>query len=219
MEFVSAAFPARLERIVLAGNHHPVIGTDDALVVIGELLAAQFEEQAGLLVPEGEPSFFQDDGAAALGTPDADMLGRKHELQVLVLVVELEHGAAHDENGHSVVFLVRQAALSQLSACPVRSVNRELVVFLRRSQGVRLSGGGQDEEQRQGQEEELFHGRSIGCFLQIYKNIMKTPISPRPKGWSTICDARPIRFRCRPARRPSAPSAPAGGRTGRPSRR
>ena len=87
MHLVIMAFVAQPEHVVRERGHGPVVGTDDALVVIRKCLAAYLCEQT-LFRAQFYPGLKQVEVAFALLPPYARVLGGDLGLQARALVVD-----------------------------------------------------------------------------------------------------------------------------------
>ena len=98
MGLVSVALVAQLEHVVGDGRHGPVVGADDALVVVGEGLSAQLHKQAYRQCIFG-PGFKHMEAAVASLAPDAGVLGGNLYLQSFSLEIKVQTGSAYDKVG------------------------------------------------------------------------------------------------------------------------
>ena len=101
------------------GSHHPVIGSDDALVVVSEREATNLRKKA---ISSGglAPSLVHTDTGCALMAPGAHVLDGGLHFQPAALIAERQAFAFKDESRLVIswrfVGVVRHAAIANLTA-------------------------------------------------------------------------------------------------------
>ena len=131
VNLVLVAIVAKLDEVVRECCHGPVVGANDALVVIAEHLTAYLGEEP-LARGELHPRLIEVERPLARLAPYRRVLPRDVSLDERALVVQPQPGALENEISLVVVvfLIVGQATHAQLTSCHQLGINGKGVYFL-----------------------------------------------------------------------------------------
>ena len=139
MDFVPGPLEAQFQAVVGEAGHGPVVRAEDALVVIGEALAAQLGEEAHRRL-RLHPGLVHRQAVSGRTAPGVGVLGGQPRREPVAGIGGSQTSPAEDETRveRIPVFLDRNAATPDLAAREVVGIDRERV-FLR--PGAERQGG------------------------------------------------------------------------------
>ena len=127
MNFVPVAFKAKLEDIVGKCCHRPVVGTDDAFIVVGKDLASHLCKEAVLRGQLG-PCFVEIEASLAALPPDAAMLGSHFGFDVRTFVAQRQACSFHEELSAVLFCSLCEAAKAHLASTKHVQVHVDLIL-------------------------------------------------------------------------------------------
>ena len=122
-------FVTHFQRIVRHGSHGPVVGTEDALVVVAEVLPADTCKKAVLCL-QVYPRLVDVQAVGLVASPRATVLDRQAGGKSFALVAHAQQRPLNDERCLVVIFLfIGQSSFAQFAARQHVQVDGETIFF------------------------------------------------------------------------------------------